>query len=197
MGMVNLVGKKMSSRTGDIVTVDSILDETKDEVRKLIKVEVDNKEKVAEVVTIGAIKFSVLKSDPTQNSIFDIKKSIDLNGNSGPYLQYTYARCKSVLNKSNNLKVENLNEKFDENELPLLRYFYIFSEKIVEAGERFSPAVLAEYLLNLARKYNEFYGKCRIVGEPEEARRIFLTQITAKIIKDGLTILGIETLEKM
>ncbi len=198
MGMVNLVGKKMSSRTGDIVTVDSILDETKSEVKLLLKSDDSNQDIVAEVITIGAIKFSLLKSDPKQNSIFDIKKSIDLDGSSGPYLQYTYARCKSVINKSSVNSYElRVNEKFDENELPLLRYFYQFSEKIVEAGERYSPAVLAEYLLNLARKYNEFYAKCRIVGEPEEGRRVFLTQVTAKIIKEGLTLLGIETVEKM
>ncbi|MFZ2153410.1 MAG: arginine--tRNA ligase [Microgenomates group bacterium] len=197
MGMVNLVGKKMSSRTGDIVTVDSILDETKDEVRKLIKEGVENKDEVAEKVTIGAVKFSVLRSDPTQNSIFDIKKSIDLNGNSGPYLQYTFARCTSVLQKT---KVKNKKTKlegFDENEMPLLRYFYIFNEKIVEAAERYSPAVIAEYLLNLARKYNEFYAKCRIIGEPEEERRLFLTAVSARILKTGLNLLGIETLEKM
>jgi arginyl-tRNA synthetase len=139
-----------------------------------------------------------LASDPKKDVVFDWDRVMSMEGNSAPYLQYTYARAQSVLGKSqfpkNNFQI---NEKFDENEKELLRYFYIFAEKIVESGERYSPAVLAEYLLNLARKYNEFYAKCKIVGEPEEVRRIFLTQVTAKIIKDGLSMLGIETLEKM
>lgn len=200
MGMVNLVGKKMSSRTGDIVTVDSIIDETKNQIKPLVKELAGNElEEVAEIITIGAIKFSVLKSDPKQNSIFDIKKSIDISGGSGPYLQYTYARCHSVLDKSktqfliSNLKFLNINEE----EKALLRYFYQFGEKIIEAAERYNPSVVAEYLLNLARKYNEFYAKCRIVGEKEEEQRLFFTAVTAKIIKEGLTILGIKTLNKM
>lgn len=149
-------------------------------------------------VAIGAIKFADLVQDPTKDIIFDWNRVMSMEGNSAPYLQYTFARCNSVINKSSITNYElRIDEGFDENEKELLRYFYIFEEKIIEAGERYSPAVLAEYLLNLARKYNEFYAKCKIVGEPEEGRRVFLTQVTAKIIKDGLAILGIETLEKM
>ncbi|HWS48653.1 MAG TPA: arginine--tRNA ligase [Candidatus Methanoperedens sp.] len=198
MGMVTFADRKMSSRTGDIVTVDSILDETTKAILPLLKNEEMDKKYTAEVITIGAVKFSVLKSDPTQNTIFDVKKSVDLNGNSGPYLQYTYARCQSVIEKSQKLETRNEKlEMWNEEELGLLRYFYQFSEKIVEAAERYNPAILAEYLLNFSRKYNEFYGKCRIIGEPEEERRVFLTQVTAKILKDGLNILGIKTVEKM
>ena len=213
MGMVAFADRKMSSRTGDIVTVDSILDETTNAILPLLKNDDVDKKKAAEVITVGAIKFSVLKSDPTQNSIFDVKKSVDLNGNSGPYLQYTYARCQSVLNKTNYKSSEQTlpasghlpltgqaNNGFidiEDEEMALLREFYKFEEKIVEATKRYNPAILAEYLLNLARKYNEFYGKCRIIEEPEEERRVFLTQVTAKILKDGLDILGIKTVEKM
>lgn len=198
MGMVTFADRKMSSRTGDIVTVDSILDETTQSILPLLKDDGDKKI-AAEVITIGAVKFSVLKSDPTQNSIFDVKKSVDLNGNSGPYLQYTYARCQSVIAKTNyKLRITNYEFKeISDEEKALLRYFYQFSEKIIEAAEKYNPAILAEYLLNFARKYNEFYGKCRIIGEAEEERRVFLTQVTAKIIKDGLNILGIKTVEKM
>jgi len=198
MGMVTFADRKMSSRTGDIVTVDSILDETTNAILPLLKNEEVDKKEAAEVITIGAVKFSVLKSDPTQNTIFDVKKSVDLNGNSGPYLQYTYARCQSVIEKSQ--KLDSRNEKlenWDVEELGLLRYFYQFGEKVIEAAEKFNPAILAEFLLNFARKYNEFYAKCRIIGEPEEEKRMFLTQVTAKILKDGLNILGIKTVEKM
>jgi arginyl-tRNA synthetase len=196
MGMVTFADRKMSSRTGDIVTVDSILDETTNAILPLLKNEDIDKKEAAEVITIGAVKFSVLKSDPTQNSIFDVKKSVDLNGNSGPYLQYTFARCQSVISKMTKGIIGN-DYIFDDDEMSLLRYFYQFSEKIVEAAEKYNPAILAEYLLNFARKYNEFYAKCRIIGEPEEEKRVFLTQVTSKILKDGLNILGIKTVEKM
>ncbi|MBU1117646.1 arginine--tRNA ligase, partial [Patescibacteria group bacterium] len=200
MGMVTFADRKMSSRTGDIVTVDSILDETTKNILPLVKEEGVDKKAIAEAITIGAVKLSVLKSDPRQNSVFDVKKSTDLNGNSGPYLQYTYARCQSVLEKSTmveqEIEVEEFSE-FNETELALLRYFYQFEEKIIESSEKLNPAILAEYLLGLARKYNEFYGNCRIVGEKEEGQRLFLTKITAKVIKDGLKILGIKTVEKM
>jgi len=200
-GLLRWKEGKFSTRKGDTIHLSDVIDKAV-EMAKSMAPENDNESIMK--VAIGAIKFNDLASDPKKDVVFDWERVMSMEGNSAPYLQYTYARCKSVLSKSKSLKampagrqVESLKEKLDENELPLLRYFYIFSEKIVEAGERYSPAVLAEYLLNLARKYNEFYGKCRIVGEPEEDRRVFLTQVTAKIIKDGLTILGIETLEKM
>lgn len=211
-GFITLAGAKMSSRFGGVINGDDLLDELKAKMKEIILTsgsegkDIDI-EHASEVLALGACKYGFLKVDKSKTIVYDIEKSVSVQGDSGPYLQYTYARCKSVIGKSKlqtfpqgdfltgaNFKID---EKFDENEMPLLRYFYIFSEKIVEAGERFSPAVLAEYLLNLARKYNEFYGKCRIVGEPEEGRRIFLTQVTAKILKDGLELLGIETLEKM
>jgi len=125
---------------------------------------------------------------------------MSMEGNSGPYLQYTYARCKSVINKSSISNRQPLNGDmydFNNDEMALLRYFYQFEEKIIEAAERFSPAIIAEYLLILSRKYNEFYAKNRIIGESEEKQRLFLTITTANILKKGLFLLGIETLEKM
>lgn len=194
-GMIRWKDGKFSTRKGDTIHLSDVIEKAI-EMAKSMAPENDNESIMK--VAIGAVKFNDLASDPKKDVVFDWDRVMSMEGNSAPYLQYTYARAQSVLGKSQktNLQFPN-NEMFDENELPLLRYFYIFEEKIVEAGERYSPAVLAEYLLNLARKYNEFYGKCRIVGEPEEARRVFLTQVTAKIIKDGLSILGIETLEKM
>ena len=147
-------------------------------------------------MAIGAIKFNDLKQDPKKDIIFDWKKVMSMEGNSGPYLQYTYARCQSVLSKKN-LKPKAQILNWEEEEMSLLREFYKFEEKIVEAAERFSPAVLAEYLLNLARKYNEFYAKYRIIGEKEEEQRLFLTERTSNILKIGLEILGIETIDKM
>jgi arginyl-tRNA synthetase len=93
--------------------------------------------------------------------------------------------------------IERLPENINDDELNLIRQFYRFEEKIVEAGQRFSPAVIAEYILGIARKYNEFYAKNRIIGENQEIFRIFLTRVAASIIETGLDLLGIETVEKM
>jgi arginyl-tRNA synthetase len=123
-----------------------------------------------------------------------------LEGDSGPYLQYTYARCKSVLNKTTIKEQKNINEipkEINEDEMVLIKEFYKFEEKIIEASERYSPAVIAEYILSVARKYNEFYAKNRIIDEKQEVFRIFLTKTTASVIETGLDLLGIETVEKM
>ncbi len=199
MGMVTLVGRKMSSRTGDVLTVDSLLDEVKASIRPLIDLPEGEKEVVAEKVTIGAVKFSVLRPNPTQNSVFDIKKSISLDGDSGPYLQYTYARCMSVLAKAKTqitnyeLGITNCNNE----EMNLLRELFKLEGKVVEAAERYNPSIIAEYLISIARKYNEFYGKYRIIDQPEEGWRLWLTKSTAAILKTGLRLLGIEVIEKM
>ena len=171
-------------------------------IKEAKKIAPNNSENKLKAVAIGAIKFNDLATDPKKDIIFDWEKVMSMDGNSGPYLQYTYARCKSVLNKSSNYNLQSLIndvglKNINDEETALLRYFYQYEEKIVEAAERFSPAVLAEYLINLARKYNEFYGKWRIVGETEESQRAWLTERTAAILKHGLTILGIEVLEKM
>ena len=125
---------------------------------------------------------------------------MSLEGDSGPYLQYTYARCNSVLNKTQIKEQKNINEiqkNINDDEMALIREFYRFEEKIVEASERFSPSVIAEYLLSVARKYNEFYAKNRIIDQKEEDFRIFLTKTTASILYTGLHLLGIKTIEKM
>lgn len=203
MGMVTLVGKKISSRTGEIVTVDSLLDDVKKMIEPLIKKENLSKQEIEEVLEVGtmaAVKFSILKSDPTLNSVFDIKQSISLDGDSGPYLQYTYARCLSVLKKTEikeQKNIENIPEEMNDDELALIKEFYKFEEKIVEAAQRYSPAVIAEFLLSVARKYNEFYAKNRILEQKEETFRIFLTKVTSNILKIGLGLLGIKTVEKM
>jgi len=193
-GLIRWKDGKFSTRKGDTIHLSDIVEKAFAMAREMAP---ENNSEDIKKVAIGAIKFNDLASDPKKDVVFDWDRVMSMEGNSAPYLQYTYARCKSLISKSKSLKAESLKEKFDDNETQLLRYFYIFEEKIVEASERFSPAVLAEYLLSLARKYNEFYAKCKIVGDERESQRLFLTKTTAKIIQDGLTILGIETLEKM
>ena len=203
-GLIRWKDGKFSTRKGATIHLMEVIEKAIEEAKKIAP---DNSEDKLKAVAIGAIKFNDLASDPKKDVIFDWDKVMSMDGNSGPYLQYTYARCKSVLDKSKTLSASghlSLTGQanielyvFNDEETALLRYFYQYEEKIMEAGERFSPSVLAEYLINLARKYNEFYGKWRIVGEKEELQRAWLTDRTAVILKSGLKILGIEVLEKM
>jgi len=192
MGMVNLVGKKISSRTGEIITVDGLLEEVKELLKPLAK----DKEAL-EAVTVGAVKYSVLKTGCEQNVAFDPKKSVSLEGNSGPYLQYTFARARSVLEKAG-LRGRTLQAGKDgpcqsEEEI-LLRTLYRYEEAIVEAAENLAPNKIAEFLYDLAQKFNGFYNKHRIL---DNEFRLWLTQATSEILKKGLGLLGISAPEKM
>jgi len=198
-GMIRWTEGKFSTRKGQTIHLSEVIERAMSEARKIAP---NNDEGKIKAVAIGAIKFNDLKQDPKKDIIFDWKKVMSMEGNSGPYLQYTYARCQSVLNKSSiynsHPTIKNTTFKYaEEEETALLREFYKFEEKIIEAAERFSPAVVAEYLIILARKYNEFYAKFRIIGEKEEEQRLFLTERTVKILKIGLDLLGIKTVEKM
>lgn len=194
-GLIRWKDGKFSTRKGDTIHLSDVIETA---MVKAKEVAPNNNKNEIEAVAIGAIKFNDLTQDPTKDIIFDWDKVMSMEGNSGPYLQYTYARCKSVTNKSK-VNISNLKivDQINPEEEALLREFYKFEEKIIEAAERFNPAVIAEFLLNLARKYNEFYAKHRIIGEPEERWRLWLTETTAGIIKTGLQILGIKSPEKM
>lgn len=197
MGMVNLVGKKISSRTGEIITVDDLLDEVKELIKPLMK-EADDK--VLEAVTIGAVKYSVLKTHPSANAVFDIKQSVALQGNSGPYLQYTFARTQSVLAKSRKsndklqmkFKIQNLNVNSEET--AILRWVYRFPEVVEEAAGRYSPNLLCNFLFELAQRYNTFYNMHPILGNEF---RLTLTKLVGEVLKKGLNLLGISAPEKM
>jgi len=206
-GLIRWPTGKFSTRKGDTIHLSDVIEKAMDEARKIAQKTSVNKELTAtekeemiKAVAIGAVKFSDLATDPRKDVIFDWDKIMSLDGDSGPYLQYTYARCKSVLNKTaikEQKNIEKIPENINEDEMALVREFYKFEEKIIEAAERFSPAVIAEYILGMARKYNEFYAKNRILNEKEEVFRVFLTRTAASVIETGLDLLGIETVEKM
>jgi len=206
-GLIRWTTGKFSTRKGDTIHLSDAIDkamEKAEEVAKKSTVAKDltneEKKEMIESVAIGAIKFNDLSSDPKKDVIFDWDQIMSLDGDSGPYLQYTYARCKSVLDKTEIKEQKNINEipkNINDDEMALIKEFYRFEEKIVEASTRFSPSVVAEYLLGVARKYNEFYAKNRIIDQKEETFRIFLTKTTANILKTGLGLLGIKTVERM
>jgi len=198
-GWVRLKTGKMSSRTGDVVLGEWLLDEVKSRLTKEFKMD----DKTAEVVALGAVKYSFLRFATKTDMVFDIDESISLEGNSSPYLQYTYSRCSSVLKKADEIKKHLKGSKFDklnEQEVLLLRTFYRFSEVVVEAANTYSPNLLANYLFDLCQKYNLFYNQYSILqADTEESQefRLFLTSITAEIVKTGLDLFGIKTLERM
>ncbi|MCX6726994.1 MAG: arginine--tRNA ligase [Candidatus Shapirobacteria bacterium] len=196
-GMMRWATGKFSTRKGDTIHLSEVIEKAMEEAKKIAPE--NTKEKIM-AVAIGAIKFNDLSQDPKKDIIFDWERVMSMDGNSGPYLQYTYARCQSVLEKTKILEQKNINEvpiDFKPEEMSLVRELSKFEEKLVESAERFNPAVIAEYLLLVARKYNEFYGKYRIIGETEEVWRIFLTKTTSSVLKLGLELLGIKTIEKM
>lgn len=225
-GMVRLPSGKMSSRSGDVLTGEWLLEEAKKRLKSIIK-EGDNKdiEAISEKTAVAAVKYSLLKSNIGKDVIFDFNESLAFDGNSGPYLQYTYARCKSVLNKAQNSyqkggqanvktshfvktsrdkqnlnQIQNLKSKMTLEELAIVRTLYKFPEVVVEAGKNFAPNLICNFLFDLAQKFNLFYQKVSIIGSQDSDirnQRLLITKITADIIKQGLNLLGIEVLEQM
>lgn len=206
-GLIRWPTGKFSTRKGDTIHLSDVIEKATTEAKKIAdktsvvkEMSASEKNEMVRKVAIGAVKFSDLSSDPKKDIIFNWEQIMSLDGDSGPYLQYTYARCKSVLSKTKIKETKNINEipkEINEVEIGLLKEFYKFEEKIIEASERFSPSVVAEYILMIARKYNEFYSQNRIIGQKEEVFRLFLTQTTASVIETGLNLLGVETVEKM
>lgn len=206
-GLMRWPTGKFSTRKGDTIHLSDVIEKAVEKATEVAEksaigkeLHPEEKQEMINAVAIGAIKFNDLAQDPKKDIIFDWDRVMSLEGDSGPYIQYTYARCESVLRKTNIKEQKNLGENviiLNDEELALTRELAKFEEKILEASTRFSPAVIAEYLLSVARKYNEFYGKHRIIDQKEENQRVFLTKTTSNVMKYGLEILGIKTVERM
>lgn len=210
-GLVKLKEGKMSSRTGDVITASWLLEEA---VKRVHEQFPDMDSVTAERVGVGAVKYSMLKFGITSDIHFDFSESITVEGNSGPYLQYSYVRTQSVLGKSsqlssdssqqvlnNQLKNENLlgneNWKLENEEIELLRFLSQYQYHLELASHDFAPNLLCNYLFELSQKFNLFYQKQRIIGGENEAFRLKLTEAVGKVLKHGLQTLGIQTVEKM
>ena len=207
-GWVRLKKGKMSSREGTLIEINWLLDEVKKEILKILKdtraLKKAEKEKIAESVAVGAVKYSILKFSPETEIQFDIKESINLAGDSGPYLQYTNARCQSVLKKSKKEEIPALllsrSPALNSEEISLLRTLYRFPEVIKEAGENYAPNLICNFLYDLAQKYNLFYNKHSILkakNQKSKDFRLALTTAVSQILKNGLYLLGISAPERM
>lgn len=196
-------GKKFSTRKGDTVHLEDILLEAVERAKKLSK---DENEEVAGKVGIGAIKYYDLSHQPQSDIVFDWEKVFALEGNSAPYIQYTYARTQSVIGRAGSAVVtpnfgapRPTSLALEPEELAILRHYYRYPEVIEVAAKSYSPNLVATYLFELAQKYNHFYNTNRILeaeGERKELR-LALTRVVGNILKSGLGILGIEAPERM
>ncbi len=200
-GMLKLPEGKMSSRTGSVVKAEDLIEEiTKKIIEKIADREIADTEKneIAEIVAIGALKYSILKQSTGKDIIFDFDKSISFEGDSGPYLQYTYVRTNSILDKA---KKEGIKTKITDNldpsvlEAKLIR----FSELVERAGNELAPQIISNYLVDLAGEFNAFYAKEKIVdkNDPSSQTRVAISQAVGQVIKNGLEILGIKVPKRM
>ena len=211
-GMVELPEGKMKSREGTVVDADDLIDEmvstareTSLELGKLDGLTEDQAKDIANMVGLGALKYFILKVDPRKNMTFNPKESIDFNGNTGPFIQYTHARIQSILRKVEESGITP-SEKFDTNlnlsdkELYLIRLITTFPNIINDAAEGFSPALIANYMYDLAKEYNQFYHDYPILKESDTSLRFFrimLSDTTGKIIRSGMDLLGINVPDRM
>jgi len=197
-GVVDLKEGKMSSRTGNVITVDDIYHTVCEKVREVIKqnrLEID--QELVKKIALGAIKFSYLKFSPRPNIVFDLDQSVSLEGDSGPYVQYAYARIQSVLKNAKG-EIEYGEELELENiERLLLRQLLYFQETVEETAQSLHPNLLALYLIDLSRLYNLFYQECRIIDSEKAQFRLKLSLEVGKVLKKGLNLLGIEAPERM
>ncbi|MEX2513253.1 MAG: arginine--tRNA ligase [Cyclobacteriaceae bacterium] len=213
-GMVDLPSGKMKSREGTVVDADELMQEMVDTAREhtqeLGKIEGFTKEeaeKLYEMLGMGALKYFLLKVDPKKRMLFNPKESIEFQGNTGPFIQYTHARIAAILRKADQIGLDYTSRKsFDSyKELQMLEQSLIvllsdFPKKIQIAGEEFSPAVIAQYLFDLSKEYNRFYAELPIFSETKnetQSFRVALSQQTAKTIQEGMRLLGISVPQKM
>ena len=212
-GMVELPEGKMKSREGTVVDADELIAEmistAKEMSLELGKLsgfpqeEVDN---IARIVGLGALKYFILKVDPRKNMLFDPKESIDFNGNTGPFIQYTYARIRSVLRKAAEQKLDYSNQSLDlsidlnDSEVDLITLLNEFESAVTSAGENNSPAVIANYCFSLAKEFNSYYHDYTFLKEAcaiQRNKRLAIAEKVSIVIKSGLGLMGIEVPERM
>ena len=209
-GMVELPSGKMKSREGTVVDADDLMDAMYEEAKKSTEAlgkfqfTPEEADKLYEMIGLGALKYFILKVDPTKNMLFNPAESIDFNGNTAPFIQYTHARIRSMLRKG----VENgidLNAKLpqlsmNEEEKTLINLLYQYPKTVSVAGDNFSPALIANYCYDLAKQFNHFYQDTPIFKEEDAAKRLLrlkLSRWVSLVLRSGMGLLGIEVPEKM
>lgn len=217
-GMVDLPSGKMKSREGTVVDADDLMAdmtttarEISEELGKLEGLSTEEKDNLYHTIGLGALKYYILKVDPKKRILFDPKESVDFNGNTGPFIQYTYARIQSILRKADfDFSTVILNEQsvissgveksLHEKEKELIKALAQFPEVIQQAAKTYSPALIANYTYDLVKEYNSFYQSVSILGETDENKKVFRVQLSAKVgqtIKNAFSLLGIDVPNRM
>ena len=204
-GMVNLPTGKMSTRLGNVVKIDDLINGTIEKAEEIIiqkNPDLENKEEVAKKVGIGAIVYNTLSTATIKDQIFDWETALNFQGETGPYIQYTYVRTQSILEKINeipefkDINIEKLNDKYSIN---ILKLIYNFEDTLVQVTKKEEPSILARYLIDLSKAFSNFYNENKIIGEEKELQdaRIYLTKCVGSVLKIGAYLLGMEMPNKM
>jgi arginyl-tRNA synthetase len=211
-GMVELPDGKMKSREGRVVDADDLMNEMIDTAREMSKelgklegLNEEEKEDIFRIIGMGALKYYMLKVDPVKNMVFNPRESIDFDGNTGPFIQYTYTRIRSVFRKAGEIDIplpaavaENI--ELHAKEKNLIRLVHEFPGVVRDAGDTFNPSLIANFIYELVKEFNQFYHGYSILKEgSQEIRdlRLILSMVVARVIKDGMELLGIEMPERM
>ncbi|KVV15931.1 arginine--tRNA ligase [Flavobacterium sp. TAB 87] len=208
-GMVDLPSGKMKSREGTVVDADELMQDMTDtaqkiseELGKLDSYSAEEKAKLYSTIGLGALKYYILKVDPKKRILFNPEESVDFAGNTGPFIQYTYARIQSIIRKADFdfSAAVSLDFELHEKEKELVKQVELFAEVIQSAAQNHSPALIANYTYDLVKEYNSFYQSVHILGEEDLAKKVFrvqLSQKVAEVIKGAFKLLGIEVPERM
>ena len=204
-GMVNLPTGKMSTRLGNVVKIEDLINETIEKAKEIIiekNPELKNKEEVAKKVGVGAIVYNTLSTTTIKDQIFDWDTALNFQGETGPYIQYTYVRTKSVLEKAGYMpKIEEVkfDNLLDEASKNCIKLIYNFENILVQVTEKEEPSILSRYLIDLAKAFSNFYNDNKILVEDKDVQnaRVYLTYAVGKVLKIGANLLGIEMPDKM
>ena len=206
-GMVELPNGKMKSREGTVVDADDLMAlmvedayKTSMELGKFDDMTEEERREIARIVGMGALKYFILKVDARKNMLFNPEESIDFNGNTGPFIQYTYARIRSILRKAPEKSAVSAKPELSDKEVELIQKMSEYGAAVEQAGKDYSPSGIANYCYELTKVFNQFYHDFSILNEPDEQKkavRLMLAKNVAKIIKNAMALLGIEVPERM
>jgi len=203
-GMVRVPGGKMSSRDGTVVYADDMLTLVKSEIKNIMEKSSIGKESGLEDIentvhdiALGALKWSMISNEPVKDIAFDLAKTVSFTGFSGPYVQYTHARCFSVLDKARFKLNKNKDISLDSEDIIIARTLFGFTEQVNMATKELAPHYICHYLFDLCQTFNSYYANTKIIGSKNEYSKLVLTSATKEVIKTGLSLLGISAPEKM